>query len=153
WGLLGWLLNVTAGYLLGAIPVRALGWGGIVFLGSLAIALYLGALFCRPIGQLLAPFGEDARGDRLIGCLGTVASQNLPKLTEGKVGQVDVTDPYNSLVTVSAALPHWATFTPHRGNQVIVIDQSDHSYLVIAKDSVDEDRWLAQNNSIQDTRS
>lgn len=153
WGLLGWLLNATAGYLLGAMPAQVMGWSGLIFLGSLVVSLYLGALLCRPIGQLLAPFGEDAGGDRLIGCLGTVTSQTLPKLTEGKVGQVDVTDPYNNLVTISAALPHWATFSPHRGDQVLVIDASDHSYLVIAKDSADEDRWLRQNNSIQDTRS
>lgn len=153
WGLLGWVANVLLGLGLGVMPSRALGWGGVVFGGSLIAALYLGSVISRPIAQLLAPFGQDVSSDRLIGCEGIVTSARLPKLTEGKVGQVDVTDADHNLVTVSAARPHWATVTPHHGQTVLIIEQSQHGYIAIAKDSNDADRWLSQSNPIQDTRS
>ncbi len=153
WGLLGWVGNVLLGLGLGVMPSRALGWGGVVFVGSFIGAVYLGSVISRPIAQLLAPFGQDASSDRLIGCEGIVTSASLPKLTEGKVGQVDVTDAYHNLVTVSAALPHWATVTPRHGQTVLIIEQSQHGYVAIAKDSNDADRWLSQSNPIQDTRS
>jgi hypothetical protein len=153
WGLLGWVGNVLLGLGLGVMPSRALGWGGVVFVGSFIGAVYLGSVISRPIAQLLAPFGQDASSDRLIGCEGIVTSAHLPKLSEGKVGQVDVTDAYHNLVTVSAALPHWATVTPRHGQTVLIIEQSQHGYVAIAKDSNDADRWLSQSNPIQDTRS
>jgi hypothetical protein len=107
------------------------------------LALWLGSWIARPIGSLFAPFGEDVSGDRLMGCLGTVSSKALPYLTEGRIGQVDVTDPNNNLVTVSAVLPQWATTVPHRGQSVVIIDfRPNEFYVAIAKDTADEDRWL-----------
>lgn len=153
WGLTGWLLNAIAFHFLGFIPVVVLGWGGIIFLVSFWLALQMGGLISRPLGKLFASFGQDVSGDRLIGCLGTVSSKTIPRITEGKIGQVDVSDPHKNLVTVGAAVPEWATILPQRGQQIIVIDRRKNSYLVLAKDTSDEDRWLANLKSPQDSHS
>lgn len=152
WGLVGWVGNAIAAQLLGQIPTAFLGLGGLVFVGSGCCALWLGSMITRPIGRIFATFGEDASSDRLVGCLGTVSSKTVPHLTSGQIGQVDVTDPYKNLVTVSAALPQWAQVAPHRGQQVLIIDHRPPLYLAIAKDTSDEDRWLANYQPIQDSR-
>jgi hypothetical protein len=153
WGLTGWLLNAIAAHFLGFIPVAIIGWGGIIFLTSFGLGLQIGGLFARPLGKLFAAFGQDASSDRLIGCLGTVSSKTIPRITEGKIGQVDVSDTNKNLVTVGATIPQWATIIPQRGQQVIVIDRRKSSYLVLAKDTSDEDRWLANSESTQDHHS
>ncbi|WP_026079792.1 OB-fold-containig protein [Spirulina subsalsa] len=151
WGVTGWVVNTVVGSITGEIPVTFWGWGGVIFGTTLIFSFYLGSWIARPIGLLFAPFGEDASGDRLIGCIGTVTSKTIPPITEGKIGQVDVSDPNHNLVTVAATLPDWATFAPQRGQKVIVVDRRPHSYQVIAKDSSDEDRWLANHSEIQDS--
>ncbi|MGK7927845.1 MAG: DUF1449 domain-containing protein [Spirulina sp.] len=153
WGLTGWLLNAIAFHFLGFIPVAIIGWGGVIFLVSFWLGLQIGGLIARPLGKLFASFGEDVSSDRLIGCLGTVASKTIPRITEGKIGQVDVSDTNKNLVSVGATIPQWATIIPQRGQQVIVIDRRKHSYLVLAKDTSDEDRWLANSDSIKDAHS
>ena len=153
WGLTGWLLNAIAFHFLGFIPVAIIGWGGIIFLVSFWLGLQMGGLIARPLGKLFASFGQDVSSDRLIGCLGTVSSKTIPPITEGKIGQVDVSDPNKNLVTIGATIPSWATVIPQRGQQVIVIDRRKNSYLVLAKDTSDEDRWLANSDSIKDSHS
>lgn len=144
WGLIGWVLNVTFGNLLGAIPTRIWGWGGLIFLCSLALSLTIGGWLARPLGLLFAAFGEDASSERLIGCGGTVSSAAVPPRRSGKVGQVDVIDAAHNLVTVNAVLPEWATVVPRRGAPILVIDyQQEEGYVVIAKDSIDERQWFA----------
>lgn len=145
WGLIGWVLNVTFGNLLGAIPTRIFGWGGLIFFGSLALSLTIGGWLARPLGLLFAAFGEDASSERLIGCGGTVSSAAVPPLRSGKIGQVDVIDAAHNLVTVNAVLPEWASVVPRRGAPIWVIDyRDDQGYVVIAKDSIDEQQWFAQ---------
>ncbi|MEB3225694.1 MAG: DUF1449 domain-containing protein [Synechococcus sp.] len=136
WGLFGWMLNVAW-----QTPTGFLGI--VVFFGSGAIALWIGKLLAYPLGKVFAAFGEDVSGDRLIGCVGIVASKNLPHYTAGKVGQGDVYDAARNLVTIPVSLPHWAEVTPLRGDKILIVDRTEHSYLAIAKDSSDEDRWLA----------
>jgi hypothetical protein len=141
WGFMGWVLNVAIADVLNRPPI---GWIAIgVFLGSLAFALFVGSVLSRPIGHLFAAFGEDASGDRLVGCLGTVTSAFVPFEHSGKIGQVDVKDAAANFITVSAKLPDWATITLRRGAKVLVIERSGGYYLVIAKDSPDQDRWLS----------
>lgn len=140
WGFVGWVLNVTLGDVLDRPPVGFLALG--VFLGSLAFALFVGSLLSRPIGRIFAAFGEDASSDRLVGCLGTVTSAFIPLEESGKIGQVDVKDAAANLVTISAKLPNWATITLRRGAKVLVIERQNGHYLVIAQDSIDQDRWL-----------
>ncbi|MGF1499133.1 MAG: DUF1449 domain-containing protein [Elainellaceae cyanobacterium] len=142
WGLLGWMLNVATGNLLGQIPT---GWLGVpILLLSLVAALLMGGQVARPIGLVFASFGESASSDRLVGCVGIVSSARLYRVSEGKIAQIDVVDPAKNLVTVNAALPLWATVTPRRGEQVLVIDRAEEVYLyyVVAKDSPDQNRWL-----------
>ncbi|MEM9540621.1 MAG: DUF1449 domain-containing protein [Cyanobacteria bacterium P01_E01_bin.42] len=153
WGLTGWLLNAIAFHFLGFIPVTIIGWGGIIFLTSFWLGLQIGGLIARPLGKLFASFGQDVSSDRLIGCLGTVSSKTIPRITEGKIGQVDVSDPSNNLVTVGATIPEWVTIIPQRGQQIIVIDRRKNSYIVLAKDTSDEDRWLANSDVTKDTHS
>lgn len=140
WGLLGWIFNVGLGAGLGSVPTGLLGI--LVFLSSGAIALWVGRVLAHPLGKIFASFGEDVSSDRLIGCIGTVSSKQLPHYTEGKIGQADVYDAARNMVTVHASLPHWAQVVPVRGQQILIVDRTEHSYLAIAKDSSDEDRWL-----------
>lgn len=144
WGGAGWVLNVALGEVLSRPP---LGWVTTgIFLGSLSFALIVGSLLSRPIGRMFAAFGEDTSSDRLVGCLGRVTSAFIPFEQSGKIGQVDVKDAAANLVTISAKLPDWATITLRRGARVLVIDRSGGYYLVIAKDSPDQDRWLSSHN-------
>ncbi len=151
WGIAGWTLNTILGTLTGTIPVRFFGLGGMVFLGSLFIGLWTGKLLSYPIGQIFSSFGEDVTSERLIGCVGTVSSKTIPYLIEGKIGQADVYDTARNLVTISVSLPHWADVIPHHGQQILIIDRQEHSYLGIAKDSPDEDKWINQNYSPKDS--
>ena len=144
WGITGWFLNVIIASVLGYIPLQLLGLGGVILIASLSFSLFLGSLIARPLGKIFASFGEDTSSDRLIGCVGTVASKKLPYLTEGKIGQVDVRDTAGNLVSLSVSLPSWAEKIPQRGEKVLIIEQGDFCYLAIAKDSSDEDKWLNQ---------
>jgi len=147
-GVLGWMFNIAIGSITGTIPTGLL--AGVVSTLSLFISLFAGGLISRPLGKIFASFGEDTSSDRLIGCYGTVSSGSLPKENQGKIGQVDVLDPARNLVTINATLPTWATIVPRRGTQVLVIDQHPQSYLVVAKDSADEQQWLTNYNRIRD---
>ncbi|MDB9312669.1 DUF1449 family protein [Spirulina sp. CS-785/01] len=151
WGLTGWVINIIVGELFGIIPTALLGFGGVILVGSFVVSFYLGGLISRPVGQMFVTFGEDASGDRLIGCLGTVSSKNVPLITQGTIGQVDVSDPNHNLVSIGATRPDWSNTSLTRGQKVIVIDRRPQSYLVIAKDSSDEDRWLSNLKTSRDS--
>ena len=143
WGVSGWLLNVIIGNITGSIPKRFFGLGGLVFMASFGFSLMLGSIISRPLGKIFASFGEDTSGDRLMGCVGTVASKEVPYLIEGKIGQADVLDLADNLVTITVCLPQWAKVVPKRDSKVLIIDRTNIGYLAIAKDSIDEQFWLA----------
>ncbi|MGB2924252.1 MAG: DUF1449 domain-containing protein [Limnothrix sp.] len=145
WGLLGWMLNFWVGLGTGAIPTGFL--GGAIFFGSGAIAFSIGKMLAYPLGKIFASFGEDVSSDRLIGCEGIVSSKKLPHYTEGTVGQVDVYDAARNMVTVNASLPHWAQVVPLRGQKILILERTEHSYLAIAKESSDEDHWLKDSHA------
>ncbi len=142
-GLSGWMLNVFLGELIGGIPGRLFGLGGLISMVAVVFSLMTGRAIARPIGLMFATFGEDTRNDRLVGLTGTVTSACVPK---GKIGQVDVLDADRNRVTVSATLPEWATVIPQRGDEVIVIDRDDRTYIVIARESADFDRWMSASS-------
>ena len=142
WGITGWMLNVMVGSFIGTIPSRFLGLGGVLLFVSLCLSFFVGSLIARPLGQIFASFGEDVSEDRLIGCVGTLTSSKIPYRTEGTVAQADVFDAAQNLVTINITLPEWARVIPGRGQSVLIIERNSHSYLAIAKDSSDEDRWL-----------
>ncbi|MEA5618255.1 DUF1449 domain-containing protein [Cronbergia sp. UHCC 0137] len=144
WGVIGWMLNVWLGGLFQA-KINAL-MGIIVLLTSLIISLFGGRLLAQPIGKIFAEFSEDVSSDRLIGGVGTVTSFYIPTEHQGKIGQVDILDPKRNLLTITAIIPDWATVAPQRGDKVIVIELKQRIYVVIAKDSVDEERWLDTSN-------
>ncbi|MBE9197894.1 MULTISPECIES: OB-fold-containig protein [unclassified Nodularia (in: cyanobacteria)] len=149
WGVFGLILNTLAsGIIHGdfAAFIR-----GAILLISLIISLLVGRFIAEVIGKIFADFGEDASSDRLIGCVGTVTSFYIPSESEGKIGQVDVLDIKNNFLTISAALPEWATIAPQRGEQVIVIENKSQNYLVIAKDTTDEQLWLANSSQKNQT--
>lgn len=149
-GLIGWILNVTWAGIWGSFPQGF--WAGVVVVVALVISLFFGSLIARPLGKIFASFGEDASGDRLIGCIGTVSSARIPHENEGKIGQIDALDTARNLVTITANLPEWATVVPCRNQKVLVIDRLAKSYLVIAKDSSDEDLWLENSSKIKNHR-
>lgn len=148
-GLLGWMFNVVLFSVTGIYPSGFL--AGVVLALSLLTSLLGGGLMAQPIGKIFASFWEDTRSDYpkntgqadgLIGCHGTVSSLTIPMENQGQIGQVDIVDSACNLVRISATLPTWAKVVPSHGTQVLVIDRQPHSYLVIAKDSSDEQDWL-----------
>lgn len=138
WGLLGWMATV----LLGEIGIASAAgiWAGGIMAGSLVLSLTTGGLAARPIGRIFAGFTEETRGERLIGRVGSVSSATVPQ--DGSIGQVDVFDGAQNLVTISALSPPWATEIPQRGQEVMVIDHQPQGYVVILRSGADEQRWL-----------
>jgi hypothetical protein len=147
WGLIGWIINSTTGTVIGKMPGGLLRYA--IFFFSLIISIAIGKTIATPLGKMFASFGEDVSSERLLGCVGTVICKQVPYITEGKIGQADVYDQSHNLTTVSISLPHWATVVPVYGQQILIIDKSEHGYLVIAKDTSDEDRWLLTVTSDQ----
>jgi hypothetical protein len=142
-GLIGWMLNVTFESFTGDVPSGLA--AGVISGLSLVLSFAIGGLIAQPLGKIFASFGEDANGNRLIGRYGTVSSLTIPMENQGKIGQVDILDSARHLVTINATLPSWARVVPDLGTQVLVIDRQLDSYLVIAKDSSDEQEWLANS--------
>lgn len=141
-GVMGWLLNVVIAEITGEIPQ---GWaGGLVFAVAVAIALGSGGLIARPLGKVFAQFGEETSGDRLLGCEGTVSSSDIPYASEKRIGQVMVLDAARNRLTLPSSIPDWAQVQPRHGERVIIIDRQEGYYLVLAKDSIDQGQWLAQ---------
>ena len=144
WGVIGWMLNVWLGGINQNQPITLISIA--IFVVSFIISLFLGKLIAEPISKIFAEFGEDASSDRLIGCIGTVSSVYVPAENINKIGQVDIFDPKGNFLTVNAVIPDWATIAPQRGEKVIVIDIKQQNYLVIAKETIDEENWLNNSN-------
>ena len=142
WGLTGWMLNVLIGNFTGNIPTNLIGLGGVILLISLSFSLFTGSFIARPLGKIFASFGEDVSSSRLVGCLGIVTSKQIPYETENKIAHADISDNSHNLVTVAVCLPSWAEVIPQRNQKIIIIEQNDNYYLAIAKDSIDESKWL-----------
>ncbi|MGF1575212.1 MAG: DUF1449 domain-containing protein [Cyanophyceae cyanobacterium] len=140
WGLVGWFLNVMVSSWVGSS--LELPFQGSILAASLVAGLATGGLLSPPIGKVLAQFGEDTRSERLLGRVGQVTSASVPR--KGQIGQVDVLDGANNLVTVSAILPEWATTIPLRGQEVLLIEQDEGAFVVICMDSLDQNRWLRE---------
>ncbi len=145
WGVIGWFLNVIIGEISGKIPSGLLGLA--IFLISLIISLSFGKLLSNPLGKMFAQHTEDISGNRLVGCIGTVISKEVPYLIAGKIAQVDVLDNAGNLVSIEACLPDWAKVVPHRGQEVLIIERNKHCYIAIAKDTSDQDKWFNQINN------
>ena len=147
-GLVGWMFNVALFSMAGSYSETWL--SGVVLALSLLVSLLSGGLVAQPIGKIFAGFGEDAKRNRLIGRQGTVSSLTIPRENQGEIGQVNILDSSRKLVTIDASLPSWAKVVPNRGALVLVIDRQLHSYIVITKDSSDEQQWLAQSSPISE---
>lgn len=150
WGVIGWMINVAIGGVLGNLLGGLT--GGMILITSWLTALLLGGQIAKPIGKVFALFGEDSSGDRLVGCVGIVSTGQIPAISTGKIGQVDVLDAAHNRVTVNAMLPEWATVLPQRGEKVLVIERLGGGYLVVVKDSQDQATWFNQANRPSDSR-
>ena len=144
WGLSGWILNIIIGGLTGSVPSNFFGLGGLILLISLSFSLFTGSLIARPLGKIFASFGEDTSSDRLIGCVGNVASKQVPYEGKNIIAQADILDPANNLVTVAVCLPSWAKEIPLNGQEVLVIEQTEQYYLVIKNQGIDKEKWLSK---------
>lgn len=150
WGLIGWTANVFFGSVFS-------GWldnvvSTTILLGSLTLSLVIGGQMAKPLGKVFASFTDDVSEDRLIGCLGTVSTAEIPIVGRGRIGQVDVLDAARNLVTVNAVLPDWAEVIAKRGMKVLVIERLDSCYLVVIKDSTDQDRWFGDSSHLKRQR-
>lgn len=147
-GLVGWMFNVALFSMAGSYSE---GWlSGVVLALSLSVSLLSGGLMAQPIGKIFAGFEEDAKRTRLIGCQGTVSSLTIPWENRGEIGHVNILDSSRHRVTIDATLPNWAKVVPNQGAVVLVIERQLHSYIVIAKESSDEQHWLAKSNPFPD---
>ncbi|USR92488.1 YqiJ family protein [Phormidium yuhuli AB48] len=141
WGLFGWVATAVLG-----VPGSPLDW--LVFVTTGGVSVFLGGAIARPLGRLFfASFSEDSSSDRLVGCLGTVNSPQLPRQGDGKVGQVDVVDPSKNLVTVNVVIPDEAEIVPQRGDTVLIVEHCPDYYLALVHNSIDCDRWLGSTNT------
>lgn len=143
WGILGWMGTVGLGQM-GIASAQGI-WAGGIFVGSLILSVLGGGVVARPMGQVLSGFGEETGAERLIGRVGSVSSARVPK--DGSIGQVDVYDSADNLITISATLPEWASEIPQRGQEVLVIDHQPRGYVVILRSSLDEQQWLSRSPS------
>jgi hypothetical protein len=141
------MLNVILGNVLGGL------FGSLIELGvllvSFLLAVNIGGLVARPLGRVFASFTEDSSSDRIIGCVGTVTSASIPFVESGKIGQVDVLDAAHNRVTISAMLPNWAEISLRYGAKILVIERHPKGFVVIAKDSIDQQRWMDGSTSAQ----
>ena len=140
WGVTGWFLNVTFATFINKIPTGFLAL--LIFISSLVFSLWIGKILSHPIGQIFKDTGEEIRGDRLIGCSGSVTSKKVPYIVEGRIAQADVLDNARNLVTVEICLPEWAKVIPVQGQEILIIEQRKNFFLAIAKDSSDQDKWI-----------
>ncbi|MDR7896764.1 DUF1449 family protein [Thermosynechococcus sp. JY1334] len=145
-GVLGWFFNVLFYTLSGSWP-RVV-WSGVIAIAALLLALTIGGLCSRPLGQIFAQFSEDTSRDRLLGCSGHVSSAHIPRSGTG-IGQVSVLDANRNRLILPAVLPPWATVTPQHGQEILIIDRQENEYIVVAKDSLDEATWLRQQRQSQ----
>ena len=144
-GLVGWMFNVA----LFSMGSYLEGWlSGVVLALSLSVSLLSGGLMAQPIGKIFAGFGEDAKSNRIIGCQGTVRSQIIPRESQGELGQVNILSSRCHWITIDATLPNWAKVLPNQGDLVLVIGRQLKNYIVIVKDSSDEQQWLAKSPPI-----
>ncbi|BCX12657.1 MAG: hypothetical protein KatS3mg067_1595 [Thermosynechococcus sp.] len=148
-GLLGWFFNVLFYTLTGSWP--GVVYSGVIAIAALLLALTIGGLSSRPLGQIFAQFSEDTSRDRLLGCSGHVSSAHIPRRGTG-IGQVSVLDANRNRLLVPAVLPPWATVTPQHGQDVLIIDRQENEYIVVTKDSLDEATWLRQQGQSQITQ-
>lgn len=144
WGLFGLVLNLSLASIIGRIPTSLFGLGGLVLVSSLSLSLFVGSLIARPLGQAFASFGEDTSSDRLVGCLGTVTSKQVPYAGKA-IAQADILDPAKNLVTVAVCLPDWAQQIALNGDEILVIENAEDYYLVIKSQGVDRGRWMAKS--------
>ncbi|WNC30033.1 OB-fold-containig protein [Thermosynechococcus sp. PKX82] len=145
-GVLGWFFNVLFYTLSGSWP--GVVWSGVIAIAALLLALTIGGLCSRPLGQIFAQFSEDTSRDRLLGCSGHVSSAHIPRSGTG-IGQVSVLDANRNRLILPAVLPPWATVTPQHGQEILIIDHQENEYIVVAKDSLDEATWLRQQRQSQ----
>ncbi|MFN4278965.1 DUF1449 domain-containing protein [Thermosynechococcus sp.] len=145
-GVLGWFFNVLFYTLRGSWP--GVVWSGVIAIAALLLALTIGSLCSRPLGQIFAQFSEDTSRDRLLGCSGHVSSAHIPRSGTG-IGQVSVLDANRNRLILPAVVPSWATVTPQHGQEILIIDRQENEYIVVAKDSLDEATWLHQQRQSQ----
>lgn len=145
-GVFGWFFNVLFYTLSGGWPGGI--WSGGIAMAALLLALTIGGLCSRPLGQIFAQFSEDTSRDRLLGCSGHVSSAHIPPRGAG-IGQVSVLDANRNRLILPAVLPPWATVTPQHGQEILIIDRQENEYIVVAKDSLDEATWLRQQRQSQ----
>jgi len=148
WGLIGWTINVAVGASLGTMPQGLLAFAIVTI--TLILALVLSHQLVSPLRWVINSRRQTMSFDPLVGCTGTVSSEHLYKLAEGDVAQIEVVDSQGDVLVVNAALPPWATVTPHHGDRVTLIEHSDevHLYYAVASDSPDQDNWLQRAASI-----
>lgn len=142
WGLIGWIANILVAGVTGSIPVNWFGLGGVILVVSCGLSLLIGSFIARPLGKIFAAFGEDTSSDRLIGCLGIVASKQVPYEGNQMIAQADIIDPARNLVTVAVCLPTWAKEIPLNGQEILVIEHQENYYLVISNQGLDKEKWL-----------
>lgn len=138
WGLIfsgSWVI-VTGLFPTGIIMQR------IVML-AIAVSLYTSITFSKILGRLFRDTSSEITEERFVGLSGTVVSASLPRFSDGRVGQLNVTDKTGTS-GVAAVIPDWAEDVPKTNDsvQIIVFDKERQLFIVIKPNSSDQLRWL-----------
>jgi hypothetical protein len=138
WGLIfsgGWAI-ATELFPIGLVMQR------IVML-AIAASLYTSITFSKILGRWFRDTSSEITEERFIGLNGRVVSAFLPYYSDGRVGQLNVTDRTDTS-GVAAVIPDWAEDVPQTNDsvQIIVFDQERQLFIALKPQSDDQLRWL-----------
>lgn len=109
---------------------------------AIAASLYGSITFSQMLGRLFRDTSSKIAEERFVGLIGTVVSAALPRFSDGRVGQLNVTD-QTGTSGVAAVIPDWAEDVPKTNDsvQIIVFDKERQLFIVIKPNSGDQLRW------------
>ena len=141
---MGWGLIVAGGF---AIATGTFPMGDAMrsmALLAIALSLYTSIVFSKLLVRRFHDTSSETAEERFIGLSGTVVSTRVPRFSEGRVGQLNITDK-TGISGVAAVIPDWAEETPQANDsvQIISFDEERKVYVVIQSESNDYLRWIS----------
>ena len=109
--------------------------------------IYLSGLF-KKIVHRFRDTSSELSEDRFVGLNGAVVSTVIPRFSDGRVGQLNVTDK-TGVSGVAAVIPDWAEESPRANDRVQLIDYDPARklFIVVKPDSDDYLRWISARDS------
>lgn len=141
---MGWGLIFSGGWAIvtGLFPTGIVMQRIVIF--AIAASLYNSIAFSKMLGCLFRDTSSEITEERFVGLSGTVVSASLPRFSDGRVGQLNITD-QTGTSGVAAVIPDWAEEVPKTNDsvQIIVFDKEHQVFVVMKSNSSDQLRWLS----------